>query len=265
MVAFVEGTIVSDGSNTPVVATILLENDWLSVRDSVVKINDGDTPLETSGDADTAIVTSNELSVGVNTKLEVGTSIVSVITGVGSSEPGVVRVSETDSEILEVRLSENCTTTLGIDVLNITVNDGDSANTVVVSIVKLGVKTSKLKLEVAKEVSTTANEEISAVELILVWVGTKVCVGVGKADKLGDKSETEVIRLGVASVTENDSALLDDTTTVGVGVLCTSSEENGERKVADTTVEVATVSKISMLSVLVGSIKVEVCTCSEDD
>lgn len=262
MVAFVEGTIVSDGSNTPVVATILLENDWLSVRDSVVKINDGDTPLETSGDADTAIVTSNELSVGVNTKLEVGTSIVSVITGVGSSEPGVVRVSETDSEILEVRLSENCTTTLGIDV---TVNDGDSANTVVVSIVKLGVKTSKLKLEVAKEVSTTANEEISAVELILVWVGTKVCVGVGKADKLGDKSETEVIRLGVASVTENDSALLDDTTTVGVGVLCTSSEENGERKVADTTVEVATVSKISMLSVLVGSIKVEVCTCSEDD
>lgn len=262
MVAFEEGTIVSDGSNTPVVATILLENDWLGVRDSVVKINDEDTALETSGDADTAIVTSNELSVGVNTKLEVGTSIVSVITGVGSSEPGVVRVSETDSEILEVRLSENCTTTLGIDV---TVNDGDSANTVVVSIVKLGVKTSKLKLEVAKEVSTTANEEISAVELILVWVGTKVCVGVGKADKLGDKSETEVIRLGVASVTENDSALLDDTTTVGVGVLCTSSEENGERKVADTTVEVATVSKISMLSVLVGSIKVEVCTCSEDD
>ena len=182
-----EGTIVSDGSNTPVVATILLENDWLSVRDSVVKINDGDTPLETSADADTAIVTSNELSVGVNTKLEVGTSIVSVITGVGSSEPGVVRVSETDSEILEVRLSEDCTTTLGSDVLNTTVNDGDSANTVVVSIVKLGVKTSKLKLEVAKEVSTTANEEISAVELILVWVETKVCVGVGKTDKLGDK------------------------------------------------------------------------------
>lgn len=155
--------------------------------------------------------------------------------------------------ILEVRISVKITAEgdiamLGVDVLNIGLNVGDSTSAIVLS---TEVKT---KLEVRKEDSTTMNEELATVELISLWVGETVSVVGKEVSKLEDKPEV-ALRVEVTSntsVEEIKSTLLDGTTNVRVSVFCSSSEEDGGGGVAETRVEV-TVSEMVMLKVLVGS------------
>ena len=133
---------------------------WLGVSTPVVIGTEIEIPLESS-DVDTAGVTSNVeiLTLGIGTIVVI--SIVSVKIGAtDDSTPVIVGVMNKESVVLVVRLSVK--TTAVDDIVGIRLNICDSGT----DVVSIDIVEGKMLGLTLKDVSTTMNKELEAVELI---------------------------------------------------------------------------------------------------